>query len=38
MIKIRRGCFETNSSSVHAIVISKNSKTAWYDDYISEDN
>lgn len=38
MIKIRRGCFETNSSSVHAIVINKNKKTAWYDDYISEDD
>ena len=37
MMKVRKGCFETNSSSVHAIVISKNNKTAWYDNYITDD-
>ena len=37
MIKVRKGCFETNSSSVHAVVISKNNKTAWYDNYITDD-
>lgn len=35
MFKIRKGCFETNSSSVHAIIISKNRKTAWYENYIN---
>ena len=31
MIKIRKDCFETNSSSVHALVLNKKERFSDYD-------